>query len=107
MTARDDFREYVTKHITAIRDDIANVGIWQYLDDDNDYQVEFTVDFNLNLIGGRIQIEGGGPSTYLNTNGLIELYWGDTNLSIPMTWDNKAELREYIEEQYDVAREYA
>lgn len=59
-------------------DDLNKGSMYDYFRD-HIYDIEYTINSDLEYIGARIMIACGGPNIYINTNSKrVELYWGSS-----------------------------
>ncbi len=86
-------------------DDLDEVNIYDYFED-HIYDIEYTINSDLNYRGARVMIACGGPNIYINTNNKrVELYWwGDTAYAALSDRAVDA-IDSYFEDGYNIRRE--
>ena len=86
-------------------DDLDEVNIYDYFDDDI-FNIEYTINSDLEYIGARIMIAFGGPNIFVNTNNKrVELYWGFGRAEAALS-DRAVEVIDaYFEDLYNMRRE--
>ncbi|QJA42987.1 hypothetical protein [Phaeobacter phage MD18] len=67
------------------------------------YDVEYTVSGNLEFMGARLMVAGGGPNIYINTRTeTVQGYWGSDRFE--RSYTDAQGIHEYWEEMYNTAK---
>lgn len=86
-------------------DDLDEVNIYDYFDDDI-FNIEYTINSDLEYIGARIMITCGGPNIYINTNSKrVDLYWWGDSAYAALSDRAVDAIDEYFEDEYNTRRE--
>lgn len=86
-------------------DDLDEIGVCDYFED-NIFNIEYTINGDLEYVGARIMIAFGGPNIFVNTNNKrVELYWGFGRAEAALS-DRAVEVIDaYFEDVYNMRRE--
>ena len=78
---------------------LEKLSIWDFLD--NTYDIEYRIDASRQYKSVRIMVAGGGPNIFLDTKEkAVQLYWGWTETSYPLSYKACEVIDDYCEEQY-------
>jgi len=84
-------------------DELTEVSIYDYLDDN--FGCWFLLDWDLEVIGGRIMVAFGGPNIYIDASAEeVQQYWGFSVEKTPLTSDAVALVIDYLKEVYESRR---
>lgn len=86
-------------------DDLDEVNIYDYFGD-NIFDIEYTINSDLEYVGARIMIACGGPNIYINTNSKrVELYWWGNSAYAALSDRAVDAIDAYFEDVYNMRRE--
>lgn len=69
-------------------DDMEQLSLYDYFNDDCIYDIKYTVDSSKEYCGVRLMVACGGPNIYIDTNsGCVELYWWGEDAKASMSSD--------------------
>ena len=90
-------RDYVKR----IADELEEKGVYCFFEDEDIYDIEFSVDSNLQFRSARVMIACGGPNIYINSrSGSVDLYWWEDEEHWYLSSDCKSAVENYFREMY-------
>lgn len=93
MVSNEDF-------IRPLAEDLEAKGAFAFFEEQDIYDLEFTVDANLGFKSGRAMIACGGPNIYVDSRGSVDLYWWTEEAHWFLTEDCKADVKTYFEDLF-------
>ena len=93
-----DNKEYVR----SLADELEEKGAFAFFEEQGIYNLEFTVDADLEYKGARVMIACGGPNIYIDTcKGSIELFWGCKETYWYLSPGCRTDVDSYFEELFN------
>lgn len=94
-------REYVE----SVADELERKGAYAFFEDDEIFDIEYSIDARLDFRGARAMIACGGPNVYIDSKaGAVDLYWGSDEAHWYLSADCKKDVDSYFEEMYQMMR---
>ena len=89
LTKNEESKEgYIINDEFISIDDMEQLSLWDYFNDDGIYDIKYTVNGNKEYFGVCLMIACGGPNIYIDTNsGNVELYWWGEDAKASMSSD--------------------
>lgn len=87
--------------VKAISDELEANGPYTFFEENDIYDLEYTVDNQMHFRGARVMIACGGPNIFIDTRkGSVELYWGYEETFWYLSSGCKTAVETYFEELY-------
>ena len=91
-------------YVQSIAEELEEKGVWEFFENQDIYDIEFTVDSNLDFKSGRLMIACGGPNIFVDSrSGSVDLYWWLDEAHWFLSSDCRADLDSYLEELYNMS----
>ena len=93
MNDNQDYVRRIAEHLEA-------TDPYTFFEKQDIYDLEFTVDANLDFKSGKAMIACGGPNIFINSCGSVDLYWCSEEAHWYLSSDCKSAVEDYFEEMY-------
>lgn len=89
--------------VKTISDELEAKGPYTFFEENDIYDLEYTVDNQMHFRGARVMIACGGPNIYINSrSGSVDLYWWEDEEHWYLSPDCKTAVQNYFEELYQM-----
>lgn len=92
--------------VQRIAEQLEEKGVYDFFEEQDIYDIEYTIDSNFEFKSARVMIACGGPNIFVNSrSGSVDLYWWTEEAHWYLNTDCKTAVEDYFEEMYQIIKQ--
>lgn len=90
-------------YVKAVAEELETKGAYAYFEAEDIFDIEYSIDDQLNYRGVRIMIACGGPTVYIDSKtGSVDLFWGSEEAHYYLSPSCRDDINGYFSERFQM-----